>query len=147
MGYRNLGHSSLFPLKRHTGACHLWPFSSGDLCGGLAWTPDGRTQALFLCWLWFSGQPRPSWLFHTQNQPGTGEKAQALGSETQWEAQIYYWLSGEGVSKFSIHRVCMSYWKFQEGNKFFSELLPMGHVRSNRTATNGRFSIYLGATL
>lgn len=74
-----------------------------------------------------------------------GKKLRLWGQRLRWEAHIYYWLSGKGVSKFSIYRVCMSYWKFQEGNRFFS--LPTGHMRSNRTATNGRFSTYLGATL
>lgn len=78
MGYRNLGHSSLFPLKRHSEACHLWPFFSGDLCGGPDWTPDGRTQVLLLCWLilraaqpfWFTPYPESAW--HRGKSSGFG---------------------------------------------------------------------------
>lgn len=85
--------------------------------------------------------PHPESAWNRGKSSGFGVRDSGGKPKSTTDSAVKVFLS----SPYTV--VCMSYWKFQEGNTFFSELLPMGHVRSNRTATNGRFSIYLGATL
>lgn len=149
MSYRNLDHSSLHPLKCHSEACLplafllWWPVRRPGLNSGME-----ELRARFS--VDSDSHCSPGLLVYSTPRMSLaqGKKLRLWGQRLRWEAQVYHWLSGKGVSKLSIHLVCMCYWKVQEGNTFFFlGSVPMGQVRFNRTDANGRIFIHLSATL